>query len=147
LVHADLWQQVATFFLPLLSWVIVGYALSVTSEGKQTLLECLTTSSLCFLPYVIFSYPLGLLSHGLSGSEAPLFHSISTALLVWSVMLLLVSSMRMNEYSFGKVLLMSLKTIFAILSFWMLIFLFGIIVYQFIGFFKTIYFESTFVFM
>ena len=147
LAHADLWQQVATFFLPLISWIFVGYALSVTSEGKQTLLECLTTSLLCFLPYVIFSYPLGALSHVLSASEAPLYQALSTGLLVWSVVLMLVSSMRMNEYSFGKVLWMSLKTIFMILCLWMLVFLFGVIVYQFIDFIRAVYFESTFVFM
>lgn len=147
LVYADLWQQVATFFVPLLSWIIVGYALTVVSEGKQTLLECLTTSFMCFLPYVIFSYPLGALSHLMCGSEAAIFNALSAGLIVWSIILMLVSSMRMNEYSFGKVLWMSLKTAFVVLCLWMVVFLFGVIIYQFADFIKAVYFESTFVFM
>ena len=147
LVYADLWQQVATFFVPLLSWVIAGYALTVVSDGKQTLVECLTTSFMCFIPYVLFSYPLGAISHIMCSSEAGLFHALSVGLIAWSIALLMVSSMRMNEYTFGKVLWMALKTAFVVLCLWMIVFLFGVIIYQFVDFIKAVYFESTFVFM
>ena len=96
---------------------------------------------------MLFSYPLGAISHIMCSSEAGLFHALSVGLIAWSIALLMVSSMRMNEYTFGKVLWMALKTAFVVLCLWMIVFLFGVIIYQFVDFIKAVYFESTFVFM
>lgn len=147
LIYTNWWQQIAMFFIPLVSWIFMSYALSVTSEGKQTMRECLTVSFLCFVPYVVLSYPMIAVSYLMDSKQFALFAGIAAFLLLWSVMLLLSSSMRMNEYSSGKVLWMSVKSIFGMLCVWMIIFLFYIVLYQFWQFITDIYFECSLLFV
>lgn len=146
-LYVDLWRQVAVFFVPLLSWVFINYAISAVSDGKQSFIESITTSALCFLPYIVLSLPLVLLSQIMCSSESVLYAGISNFILYWCIFLLIVSSMRMNEYSFGQEIKVILKTIFGILCFWMLVFLFYTIILKFVGFAQDVYFESTFLFM
>ncbi len=147
ILHVDLWRQVAVFLVPLFSWILVSYAISVISEGKQTFLESITTSLICFLPYIVFSLPMVLLSYFMCTSESVLFLGIGNFILYWCFALLIVSSVRMNEYSFGKEVGIIFKTVFGILCFWMITFLFYIIISKFVVFISDVYFESTFLFM
>ncbi len=138
---ADLWQQVAMILIPLFSWIIVCFLISSISEGKQTFLEALFSSLFSFLPYIVLTIPLGLLSRCLTSGERGLFELLSSIILMWSIGLLLLSCKLLNQYSFGKLVGLILKTIFGILCLWMITMLFYIVVYQSFNFFKSIYTE------
>lgn len=73
----NIWQQLATFFLPLFSFIGVGYGICTISDGKQTFLECTTASVLCFLPYVVCMPLLTLCSYLMSFNEKPLYDVLS----------------------------------------------------------------------
>lgn len=145
--YVNIWQQIAMFFIPLISWTFVSYALSVISDGKQTLKECLTVTVMCFMPYIVFTYPLALLSQVLSSNDASVFFGVKSIIFLWCCALIFITNMRMNEFSFGKVIWMAIKTVFGILCLWMIIFLFGIIIFQFIKFIQQVYLECSFLFM
>lgn len=147
LVYTNWWQQIAVFFIPLVSWIFMSYALSVTSEGKQTMGECLTASFMCFIPYIVLSYPLAAVSYLMDLGQYEFFFGITSLVMFWCIMLLLTSGMRMNEFSFGKVIWMAVKSVFGMLCLWMIIFLFYIVLYQFWEFVTNIYFESSLLFI
>ena len=135
---ADLWQQVAIFYLPLLSWVVIGFALSSISDGKQTFKESVAASLYSFVPYIVLTLPVSLLSHVMCQNELIIYTMLSTGVLVWSIILLLLSNKVMNEYTFGKLVWHIFKTLFGIICLWMIAFLFFIVLNQFWTFIKEI---------
>lgn len=141
--NVDIWQQVATFLLPLGSWILINFAISTIQDGKQTVKETLTASLFSFVPYIIFTIPISLLSNLLCLKEALLYNSLNLIVMVWCVVLLLMSEKVLNEYSFKKFSFVVIETVFGILCFWMIAFLFYIVVFQFINLIKEIYFEAS----
>lgn len=141
--NVDIWQQVATFLLPLGSWILINFAISTIQDGKQTVKETLTASLFSFVPYIVFTIPISLFSNLLCLKEALLYNSLNLIVMVWCVVLLLMSEKVLNEYSFKKFSFVVIETIFGILCFWMIAFLFYIVVFQFINLIKEIYFEAS----
>ena len=140
-VYSDLWQQVGVLLLPLVSWIIVGYALISIASGKQTLKEMFTATMYSFLPYILLMLPLAGLSHLMCGSEAGLFNLLTIGVWAWSLCLVFVTTKVMNEYSFGKMVGMVLLVAFGILCAWMILALFYIIIYQAWNFLYDVYEE------
>lgn len=137
----DMWQQVLIFLVPLVSWIIVSYALTSIADGKQTFKEALAANLYSFLPYILLMLPLAGASHVMSATEAGLYNILTTAVLLWCICLVLLSTKIMNQYSFGKLVGMILIIIFGIICLWMLCMLFYIVVYQAVNFFKEVYEE------
>ena len=141
MVYADLWQQLGIFLLPLVSWIVIGYALISISDGKQTFLEMVTSTLYAFLPYMLFLLPLCGLSHILSFHEAGVYNFLVMLIWAWSLCLVFVTTKVMNEYSFGKMVVAVLKVFFAMLCAWMIAALFYVIVYQAGSFVSSVYEE------
>ena len=137
----DMWQQVLIFAVPLLSWVGVGYAMTSIMDGKQTFKESLAANLYSFLPYILLMLPLAAASHVMATTEGGLYNILTSAVMVWCLCLVLLSTKIMNQYSFGKLVGIILIILFAILCTWMLCMLFYIVVYQAIDFFKEVYEE------
>ncbi len=137
----DMWQQVLIFLVPLVSWIIVSFALTSIADGKQTFKEALTANLYSFLPYILLMLPLAGVSHIMSATEAGLYSILTNAVLLWCICLVLLSTKIMNQYSFAKLVGMILIILFGIICLWMLCMLFYIVVYQAVNFFKDVYEE------
>lgn len=137
----DMWQQVLVFLVPLVSWIVVSYALTSIADGKQTFKESLAANLYSFLPYILLMLPLAGASHVMSATESGLYTMLTNAVLLWCICLVLLSTKIMNQYSFGKLVGMILIIIFGIICLWMLCMLFYIVVYQAVNFFKEVYEE------
>jgi hypothetical protein len=140
-VYADLWQQLGTLLLPLVSWILVGYAMISISDGKQTFKEMFTSTIFSFLPYILLMLPFGALSHILCASEAGIYNLFVYGAWIWSLCLVFCTTKVLNEYSFGKMVGSILKVFFAMVCAWMIAALFYVIVYQAWGFIEDVYEE------
>lgn len=144
--NLDVFQELILLMVPLLSWIIINYAVSSIMEGKQTFKETLFASLYSFLPYIVLMLPLGAVSHLLCADESGLYTILTGIVTVWSILLLLLSNKIMNEFTFGKMVAVVLITIFGIICFWMLILLFYIIISQSLTFFGDIYSDIAMIF-
>ncbi len=142
----DVFQELILLLLPLLSWIIINYAVSSIMEGKQTFRETLLASFYSFLPYSLLMLPIGAFSHLLGVDESGFYSFITGLILVWSILLLLLSNKVMNEFSFGKMVGVVLITLFGIVCLWMIILLFYIIVSQSLTFFEDVYTDIAMIF-
>ena len=139
--NADLFNQIVSALIPLLSWLVVCFALCSISNGKQTLKESLFSSMLAFTPYLALSIPLQLFSHLLSLKEAGIYSALTMIVLAWSIFLLLLSVKVMNEYSVSKLVGIMCKTLFGIACLWMIAMIFYVVINQSLDFIKSVYRE------
>ena len=137
----DMWQQILLFLMPLASWIVVSYALTSIADGKQTFREALTANLYSFLPYILLMLPLAGLSHIMAATEGGLYNMLTGGVFLWCILLVLLQTKIMNQYTFGKLVGMILIIAFGILCLWMLVMLFYIVVYQAIDFLRDIYEE------
>ncbi len=144
--NVDIFQELILLMLPLLSWIIINYAVSSIMEGKQTVRETLLASLYSFLPYSILMLPLGAFSHLLGADENGFYVMITGIVFVWSILLLLLSNKVMNEFSFGKMVAVVLITIFGVICLWMLLLLFYIIISRSVTFFDDVYTDIAMIF-
>ena len=144
--NLDVFQELILLLLPLISWIVINYAVSSIMEGKQTFKETFLASLYSFLPYIVFMLPLGAFSHMLGVEESGLYTMLTGIVIVWSIILLLLSNKIMNEFSFGKMVVVVLITIFGIVCLWMILFLFYIIISQSVSFFGDLYSDIAMIF-
>lgn len=136
--NTDLVQETVVTFLPLAAWVIVGFGITSISDGKTKFKESCISALMAFTPYIIFTLPLGLLSNIMCQNEGGLYTSLQSAIMLWSVALLLLALMNLNEYSFKKMVTTSLIILFAIVCVFLLVGIFYIVLNQFVVFIEEI---------
>lgn len=140
-IFVDYFRDLVVFFLPLVSWIIVAYAISSISDGKQTFLETATTTMYSFVPMMLLYLPITALSRLMATSESGLYNGLQLILLLWCLILIYLNFKILNEYSFGKAVWNIIKVLFAILCLWVICFLFLIVISQLLIFIKDIYSE------
>ena len=122
------------FMLPLVAWVIMSFAITSISDGKTTFKETWLAALFSYMPYAIFTIPLGLLSNIMGGSEAGLYFTIKMIIVAWCAALLLLSLMNLNEYSFKQMVGNTVKIIFALACVAMIIGMIYVVINQFVAF-------------
>ncbi|MHB8963390.1 MAG: hypothetical protein ACYC5K_09590, partial [Saccharofermentanales bacterium] len=140
-IYSDFLKQAGFLAFPLLSVVLVGYILTSLSDGKQTFTEMATASMYSFLPYIILTLPISLVSQLMCLSENGLFGALNAGVWIWSISLLLISVKTMNQYTFGKLIWTIFKILFGVISFWMICALLYIVFFQSVSLVSGIYEE------
>lgn len=130
----DVWLEIGKFLLPLLSFVLVNYALTSIMNGKQKLKECLLASLYCMLPYILFSPLLVLLSNLLSTAEGDIYYFLWSILWMWVLLLFFMQVYTMNEYSFKKTIGVAILTLLGILFVWAIVVVFFVLIMQMYSF-------------
>lgn len=121
-----------------------NYAVSELNNGKGFYRHVFISTAYCLLPYVLCSLLATGLSTVLTLREAVLYTGITSLGLWWSVVLIVVSQIRIHMYSFGKTLLSLLLTIFGMMCVaFVVITLFGLLG-QLGSFIRNIYNEIIF---
>lgn len=140
-MHVDYFRDLVLFFLPLVSWIIVCYAITSISDGKQTFMETASSTLYSFVPFMIFYIPLTALSNIMGTNEAGLYHGLQLVVMIWSLLLIFCNFKILNEYSFGKAVGTIIIIIFAMVCLWIICFLFYIVVSQLFTFIGDLYTE------
>lgn len=144
-VYIDYGRDLLTFFLPLLSWVVVAYAISSISDGKQTFMETASSTLYSFIPFMFLYIPITAVSNAMATGEAAFYNGLQIVVLLWCLILVYLNFKILNEYSFGKAVWTIIKTLFAMLCLWIIIFLFYIVVTQLFSFIGDLYTEAVYI--
>ena len=134
---AELMRMIA----PWLTWVVANYAVTAILYGEGTFRQIFVTSAYCFVPYVLFIFPLSLLTNVLALSEAGLVYVVQTVVYGWIAVLFFLQVKVVHGYdlraTFGVVAL----TLAAMLGIWMVGSMIYGLSYQLFRFIREIFIE------
>ncbi len=134
--QSNIFLEIVKILILPLTWIIAIFLVTSIADGETKIKEITLATSYCVIPYVIFTLPMALLSQILCLEEAGLYRFLQVAIVIWVVILIFLSVMRLNNYSFSKTLGLCIVGIFLTLLIWgVAILFFGLIgqVYSFIS--------------
>jgi DNA-binding beta-propeller fold protein YncE len=126
---------------PIFAWVIINWAITTIMEGKAKMHEIFITTIYALVPSTILTILSIILSHILTYDEIAFYSMIGTIGSIWSVSLLIIGMMIIQDYTFTKTLGTSLLTIGGILFVMFIGMVFFATFQQFIRFLYTCYLE------
>lgn len=127
--------EAAVLIVPLLSWVICSYAMTALIDGESTFKNQLNVSCYCTLPYTLIMLVSIVLSQVLSLEEAGIFNFVKAVGLIWMIVLLFVSLMVLNDYSFSRAVGITVLSLLAIIILWAILLLIYALTVQMISLF------------
>jgi hypothetical protein len=120
---ANLWFEIMKFIIPIFTWVLAGYLVTAILSGEAFFGEMFTAAAYSMVPYILFTIPLGLASHIMAGSEAGFYNTLHAIKWIWVILLFVISTKALHNYSLGKTAGICMLTIFAMLLIWAVILL------------------------
>lgn len=136
--NTQLWIECATILVPLVTWAVAQYAVTAIFSGESKFGEIFTLSVLSMVPYVALSIPIALLSRILCLEEAGLYNLLLGVMWIWTAILMLRCLKSSNDYHFGKMILVALISLFAVVLIWGIILLMTALGGQFADFVKSV---------
>jgi len=94
--------EFAMIAIPIVTWSVASFCITSIMSGESKFSEIFMSSAYCLVPYIILAPILGVFSHILSSSESGIFSFLKLTVLVWVILLLFLSMLRMNDYGFIK---------------------------------------------
>ena len=135
-VDVNLFQQICSFLLPFLLWVMALYYVTCIFSGETMLREVYAATCYAFLPYAIFTLPIALFTNVLDISSAALVQTITVMVYIWVAILILISIREMNSYTISQtipVILVSLGAVLFIAVILVLLYVLGVKLFGFLG--------------
>ena len=136
--------ELARILIPLITWVISIYGITSVMYGETKLKTIFISSAYSFVPYIILIPLFTALSRILSLQEASLYNFLQTAMWIWILILLFVSVMEMNNYTFGKTILVCILSLIGVLFIWGVVLMIIALTFQIIGFVNELVKEYVF---
>jgi len=130
--------EVVKLIVPVLTWALSCYAVTTILDGGSLIRETLLSTVYCMLPYVIFTLPLGLLSHLMGLSELLLYRALIWVVWIWIGILAVMSIKIMNDYTMLKTIGICLITIVTVFLIWAAFLLTVTLTGQLIDFFTVL---------
>lgn len=112
---ANLFQQICSFMLPFLIWVMALYYVTCIFSGEVMLREVYAATCYALLPFALFTLPIALFTNVLDISSAGLINSLTVIVRVWVVILVLIGIREMNTYTIPRTMLVTLVSLGAVL--------------------------------
>ncbi len=109
-----------SFSVWLLATVIVGltvlyctsnWALTTLLDGKGTFGEIFTSVMYSLTPVILINLPMAALSNIITNEEASFYGFINTVAIIWSLALLLIANMQIQDFTMTKSILTFLGTL------------------------------------
>lgn len=115
---ASIWLEIVKYLLPVLTWVLACYAVTTIISGESMLREVFMASAYAMLPYIVFTLPIGLLSHLLGDGETGIYELLQKAIWIWVFVLIFISVMTMNSYEFWQTVGICILSVIAMFLIW-----------------------------
>ena len=128
----------------LILWSLANWAISTLFEGKGKLNQIWFITNVAIIPYTIMIFITTLLSNILVSNEAIFITVLMWLGIIWSVLLLIVGLMLVQDYSLFGVILSGLCSILAMLIIVILGFLFFNLFKQFYSFLSDVVMEISY---
>lgn len=127
-----------------LLWSICNWASCTLFDGEGTIREIWITTAYSFMPVVLLEPVIILASHILSLDETIIIGTIQTIALAWSLLLIFLGMMTVQQFTVKKTILLAIVTILSIVALCFLFLLFFSIVQQMAGFVSNIILELSY---
>ncbi|MGI6264397.1 MAG: YIP1 family protein, partial [Acutalibacteraceae bacterium] len=118
-------QDLFNVLLPLILWCIANWCLTSLMDGKGNFKDIFISVCYAAIPLCFVMLPAALLTNGLTLDEATIITYMMNIGYFWTGLLLVISSMTVHDYSFGKNILVCILTVvgMAIILFLAMLFL------------------------
>ena len=145
--ETTVWMEITKMLLPVVSFILMAYAVTTILGGESLFREILLAVSLSFVPYLVFSPMLACLSRILCGEERMLYMALSAGIWIWVGLLLWNSFRVMNSYTPWQATGVALLTVVGMAIFWAICVLIYALGNQLLDFFMGIFAEIRIRFM
>ncbi len=115
--------EVTMLVAPVVSWIVVHYAVTTISSGECKMREIYAGLAYSFVPYIVLTIPIALLSHLYSSSSAGIITTLQGLVWAYCFFQVFLSIMSMNDFTLGKTIGVIVVTIVGIVLCWVLILL------------------------
>lgn len=126
-----------------ISWIPASFMATSISGGESKMKEITFASAASLAPYIVINIPLMFLSHIMSQTQKSWYGIFTALAYVGMFLILFISLMVLNNYTFGKTLGMMFVTIFLIAVLWLVILLCYVLTGRMIQFVISILNEFT----
>lgn len=140
-IHANIPLELFKFYVPLLSWMVVSFAVTSITDGECHMREIITATAYSMVPYIVFTLPIALLSRVLSVTEVGFYNFLIGVIWAWVALLFIINVMVMNSYSLGRTLFTVFLNIVGIAFLWCIILLLLALISHFATFVEDLAFE------
>lgn len=127
-----------------LLWAVSNWAISQLLSGLATFKEEIIVISYALTPVIIAKAINTLLTHFIPLSGNVFLNIITVLSLIYTAFLLIVGTMRINDYSFKKFVGTTIVTVLMMMLIVFLLFILIILAQQFFGFLRTVYTECVY---
>jgi len=138
--NASLVLNILTVIGPVVLWTVVNWAITTLFDGKASMKMIFIATVFSLTPFLLF-YPQLVLTHVLLAEEGNFIGAIDIFVGLWTVMLLLIGNLTIQEYSMKKTIAASIATIVGVAAFLFLGGVFYSAVSQLFSFFATLIME------
>ena len=120
----NLGYELLFLLLPVISWIFVSTMITGIMSGEARVTEIIAATAYSFVPYIIGNVVLTAVSWAVSDGSAVFYQMARGLMLIWVLLLIFISLLRLNNYSFGKSLLVTLIVVLSMVILWALLLLF-----------------------
>ena len=134
----NIFLYLASVVFPLALWVVGNWALTTLFDGKGRLSQVYMATCYGMTPYPLIQIPLMILSNGITTEEVEFYAVLSAISLIYAALLIVAGMGQIHEFSFGKNLLFTVATLFAMLVMIFLLMVFFSMISQGIAYFISL---------
>lgn len=127
-----------------LLWTVANWAVSCLLGGIGKMKEIFTVVCYSLIPMIIANFAYIILTHVFVPDEVAFLSTIMTAFTIYSVIMLIIGTIVIHDFSFGRFVASAILTVFAMAIVLFIIILIVVLVQQFVAFGATVYNEIIF---
>lgn len=98
----NIMTEVLLVAIPAGAWCVIHYAITTISSGECKMREVFAGLAYAFVPYMLLTLPIALLSHLYSASSASTIYVLQGAVLAYCVFQTILSIKSMNDFTLKK---------------------------------------------
>lgn len=111
----NIFLYIGSILFPLALWVIGNWALTTLFDGKGRLGQVYMGTCYGLAPYALINIPLIIISNFVTVDEASFFSVLGVLTLAYAAILIVCGMGQIHEFSFGKNILFTIFSLFAML--------------------------------
>lgn len=134
-------MEIVYVVIPVIFFSVANWSLTTLMDGEGKFVEIFTSTCFALLPLIVINLPWIFLSNFISAEEATFYMFSTGVAAVWSLYLLFIGNMTVQQFTPSKTILTLFLTVVAMGFMAFLCLLFFSLVQQIIGFVVTIYQE------
>ena len=123
-------------------WTVSNWAVCTLSQGNGKLKEVFVVTAYSTLPIILFNLISTPLSHAMGTADSGIITTLNTIALILTGVMLCVGLMTIHDFTFPQMLVTAIITLLFMILVVFVLFMIGILLSQFFGFFSSIILEA-----